>query len=314
MNLAAIRSANAKYLSSLPPTSLPVAVFVGGTSGIGRGMAENFARHTNGNAHIVLVGRNKAAAESIISNFPRPSSLAAKHEFIQCDVTLMKNIQKATEELSKGKINYLVMSPGYITVKDRDESEEGIDRKLAVHYYARWKFINDLLPALKKAKEMGEDAKVFSVLGAGQGGSINVNDLGMRQVYSKMAVKKAGPTYNDLMMEEFSSRNPGITFIHAWPGWVRTPIGSQHADSAVVRGVSTMLNGILRPLMMSAETSGECMLYGMLNTANEPRAWRLTEHGEDIGMKNYFGTEEERTALWVHTVEEMRNALVQRRV
>lgn len=34
-----------------------------------------------------------------------------------------------------------------------------------MHYYARWKLIGDLLPALKKAKEAGEDAKVLSVLG-----------------------------------------------------------------------------------------------------------------------------------------------------
>ncbi|EEB97089.1 hypothetical protein MPER_03659 [Moniliophthora perniciosa FA553] len=89
-------------------------------------MAEAFATHTNGNAHIVIVGRNKSAAESIISKFPRPSSPEAKHEFIQCDVTLMKNVRRTTDQLlatvPDGKINYLVMSPGYVTVKNRDES------------------------------------------------------------------------------------------------------------------------------------------------------------------------------------------------
>jgi len=45
----------------------PVAVFVGGTSGIGQGMAEAFNRHMKGNCHIVIVGRNYDAAESIIS-------------------------------------------------------------------------------------------------------------------------------------------------------------------------------------------------------------------------------------------------------
>ncbi|KAJ6467045.1 hypothetical protein DFH09DRAFT_929905, partial [Mycena vulgaris] len=44
------------------PSYIPVAIFVGGKSGIGQGMAEAFARHTKGNAHIVLVGRNRAAA------------------------------------------------------------------------------------------------------------------------------------------------------------------------------------------------------------------------------------------------------------
>lgn len=56
-----------KNLASAAKLANPVAVFVGGTSGIGQGMAEAFNRHTKGNAHIVLVGRNRDAAEGIIS-------------------------------------------------------------------------------------------------------------------------------------------------------------------------------------------------------------------------------------------------------
>jgi hypothetical protein len=35
------------------------------------------------------------------------------------------------------KINYIVMSPGILSFKGADDTEEGIDRKLALHYYAR---------------------------------------------------------------------------------------------------------------------------------------------------------------------------------
>lgn len=56
-----------KNLASAAKYTKPVAVFVGGTSGIGQGMAEAFNRHTKGNADIVLVGRNRSAAEEIIS-------------------------------------------------------------------------------------------------------------------------------------------------------------------------------------------------------------------------------------------------------
>lgn len=198
-SIAAIRALNASF----SPSYLPVAVFVGGTSGIGQGMAEAFARTTNGDAHIIIIGRNRAAAEAIIAGFPQSTSPSAKHEFLPCDVTLMKNVQQTTQELLSRvpKINFLVMSPGILTLSGRDETEEGIDRKLAVHYYARWKFIHGLMPALVQAKDNGEDAKVLSVLAAGKGGEVNLDDLGLKKTFSLANASREVPTYNDLMME-----------------------------------------------------------------------------------------------------------------
>ncbi|KAK1234734.1 hypothetical protein PQX77_002058 [Marasmius sp. AFHP31] len=308
-SIAAKQASSFSYLRSL--SYLPVGIFVGGTSGIGQGMAEAFADHTQGNAHIVIVGRNKTAAEAIIAKFPQPSSPEAKHEFVQCDVTLMKNVQKTTTELLSRipRINYLAMSPGFTTMKERDETPEGIDRKMAVHYYARWKFINDLLPALKKAQSEGQDAKVYSVLSPGYGGNIKLDDLGLKKSYSKSHFALAGPTYNDLMCEEFSERNPGIPFVHARPGFVDTGYAT-NSESPFLRNISEVLmpvlRVVLRPIMWTYRESGENMLHGMLSTAKEGRAWRLDPRGEDMGMTRYYGSPEERKALWEHTVEEMR--------
>ncbi|KAF7341380.1 Oxidoreductase andH [Mycena venus] len=65
--LSIVRVFNAAF----SPSCTPVAIFVGGTSGVAQGIAEAFACHTEGNAHIVLVWRNRAAAaESVIATFP----------------------------------------------------------------------------------------------------------------------------------------------------------------------------------------------------------------------------------------------------
>lgn len=114
--LATIRAANAAFKHST--SHVPVAVFVGGTSGIGQGMAEVFAEHTKGDSHIVIVGRNRTAAESILAALPKPESGSVGREFVQCDVSLMKNVQNATQDILARypKINYLIMSPGIMTL------------------------------------------------------------------------------------------------------------------------------------------------------------------------------------------------------
>lgn len=203
--IAAIRTSNASI--SFP--YIPVAVFIGGTSGIGQGLAEAFARHTQGHAHIILVGRNHAAAEAIIARFPKPTQVESgvgsgsepKHEFVRCDATMMRNVANTSKELLTlaPKINFLVMCPGFSSL-GWDETEEGIEKRMALHYYARWKFIHDLTPALMKAKEDGEDAKVLSTLTTKRKGVLDLDDLGLKK--TKPSSSSVVTTiYNDLMID-----------------------------------------------------------------------------------------------------------------
>jgi NAD(P)-dependent dehydrogenase (short-subunit alcohol dehydrogenase family) len=163
-------------------------------------MAEAFARHTKGNAHIIIVGRNKDAAEAIISTFPKPTSPEAKHEFVQTDVSLMSNIHETTSELLSRlpKVNFLVMTPGVMTTSGRNDTIEGIDKKLAVHYYARFAFAHDLLPLIKKADEQKEDAKVYNVYSAGTGAKVDLEDLGLKKSFSLTRAAGQAISYTDV--------------------------------------------------------------------------------------------------------------------
>ena len=127
----------------------------------------------------------------------------------------MSNVHAASQEILSrhAKINYLVLSPGIMTLNGRDETSEGIDKKLAVHYYARWRFIHDLLPSLERAKEAGEEAKTMSVLGSGKGGEIDAEDLGLKKNFSLTNAALAAPTYNDLMLEVIISLFPNIIML-----------------------------------------------------------------------------------------------------
>ena len=88
---------------------------------------------------------------------------------------LVKNVAETTRIIigQLPKINYLVMSCGILTspLSGRTETVEGIDRKLALHYYARWKFIDGLLGSIQKVKDAGEETRVMTVVTAGCGGN-----------------------------------------------------------------------------------------------------------------------------------------------
>jgi NAD(P)-dependent dehydrogenase (short-subunit alcohol dehydrogenase family) len=234
-SLSAIHADNAAFA----PSYVPVALFVGGTSGIGRATAEAFARYTKGEVHIIICGRNRAAAESIFVTFPK--SPKGHHEFIKCDVTVMKNVQTTTTNLLAGipKINFLFLFPGFLNLKGRQDTSEGLPRKLATDYYSRWKFISDLLPLVRNAKGAGEDAKVLSVLAAGRGGPIDLDDLGLKTYLLPKMLGAAG-TYNDIMIEVRSKYSGGfqisahIYFSHSqiknltWPLHICTQELSRH--------------------------------------------------------------------------------------
>ncbi|KAJ7124612.1 NAD(P)-binding protein [Mycena crocata] len=297
-SLSAARAFNAAF----SPSYIPVAIFVGGTSGIGQGMAEAFARHTNGNAHIVLVGRNRAAAEAIIASFPKPTAPNAKHEFVECDITLMSNVRRVAGELRARlpKVNFLALTPGVMTMNGRNETAEGIDRKLAVHYYGRWRFIVDLLPSVEGAQKAGEDAKAMSVLAAGHGGAIDLEDLGLKKSFSLVNAAATAPTYNDIMVNDLAARYPALTFIHSYPGVVRSGL-FKASDSALMR-TSNILMPLLTPFSYSVEASGEHQLYALLKAGRG--AVRTDAKGDDIGLtKSYHGSPEAMERLWKHTEE-----------
>ncbi|KAJ4475601.1 NAD(P)-binding protein [Lentinula aciculospora] len=198
------------------------AVFVGGTSGIGRAMAEAFARKTNGDAHIVIVGRNKSAADELISSFPKPDTNPV-HEFISSDVSLISNVHKTTADLVQRlhQIDYLVLSCGVLILAGRNETSEGLDDKMALSYYSRWTFIHDLMPLLQKSEQ---GAKVYSILASGANAPIDKDNLDLKKNHTLGKMTAALTTYTNVAFQKFARDEPSMSFNHAYPGLVRSPM------------------------------------------------------------------------------------------
>ncbi|KAK7052751.1 hypothetical protein R3P38DRAFT_2685703 [Favolaschia claudopus] len=228
--------------AAFSPSYAPVAVFVGGTSGVGQAMAEALARQTDGRAHIILVGRNAGAAARILAGFPKPTdSDEWKHEFVYCDATSMKGVRAVCDELKRRlqRINFLVLTasgPKANSMVECGETEEGLDNHLVMRYFARYLYTRDLLPLLVRAREEGQRAHVMTVLGAGLGFKVPTDDLGLVEaraaswkflhgaVTSSAAMKgmMRGAAYNDGLVAWFGTKYPQIAFTHIYPGQVAT--------------------------------------------------------------------------------------------
>jgi len=294
--LAAALASNANY----KPTYRPVGLFFGGTSGIGQAMAEKLASQTAGRTHIILLGRNKDAAERIISGFPRHNE--SVYEFERVDATSMKDVRRVTHSLLErlDKVNFIVASAGFMTTKGRDETEEGIDKKLACNIYSRFRFALDLLPLLERAANAGEDAKFMTILAPGQEPTsyLNLDDLGLKKEYTLRNAAAVGSHYNDALIEEFAQRFPNVSFTHIYPGVVSTPMTTNFHWS------TRPLAPLVRWITTSPTDCAEWMWSSLWSSEPEfeAGAHRLGNHGEPL-KPNKAITPEAAKRIWEHAVE-----------
>ncbi|KAJ7765996.1 hypothetical protein B0H14DRAFT_2403000 [Mycena olivaceomarginata] len=271
---AVVKASNASF----SPSYLPVAIFAGGTSGVGQGMVEAFAKYVQGRAHIIIIGRNEHAAADIIARLPKPPGGEAdgwKHEFVACDTTLMANVRAACADIRAkcARINFLVLTAGYSSMVNIAVTSEGLDLHLAMRYYQRFVWIQELLPLIQAAQGRSEDAKVMSVLGAGLGSPKRPIDLenlgntvkprnGRFSVAMRSMIMSSG--YTDAMLAHFATQNPDIAFTHIHPGIVNTNALRSTADfDGLLMPLSWILNFILPFFAVSQDECAEHMLYAL---------------------------------------------------
>ncbi|KAJ7060574.1 hypothetical protein C8F01DRAFT_1143150 [Mycena amicta] len=296
-SLEYVRTANAAW----KPSYTPVCIVVSRTSGIGQGIAEAIARHTNSKAHVVLVGRNA---------FPKNSK--STHEFVDCDLSLVKNVKRVCAELlslCRARVNLLVFTSGAISLES-EITEEGLEKSMAVWYYSWWAFVDGLLPGLKAAQDKSEYTRVLSVLNAGLGKALNVEDMGMKKALGAVQgladLRETGlavSTYKDLLVKAYTARNPAITFVHSRPEPMNTPLYSV-SPSVAVREAG---NAVKLATVATAKTIEECgghQLYAILNAPSGVS--RTGPDGDDIGMESVWGDDADAETLWVHTEQVIR--------
>jgi NAD(P)-dependent dehydrogenase (short-subunit alcohol dehydrogenase family) len=84
----------------------------------------------------------------------------------------MSEIRAATQKINA--VDMLILSQGILTMAGRTPTTENIDNKMALHYYGRVLFVQELLPLLRSSQNGG---KVLFVLDSVRGNPSKINSF-----------------------------------------------------------------------------------------------------------------------------------------
>ncbi|KAI1752579.1 NAD(P)-binding protein [Xylaria castorea] len=264
VSLSSIRSSNS-LISSTLPTGL-VALFVGGTSGVGEAALKKFAQYATC-PRAYFVGRSQEAADRIVTEC-QALNPAGRYIFRKADVSLIRNVDKVCEEIkTKEKaINILFLSCG-VPSMDRSKTTEEIHLLAALNYYSRIRFIDNLLPLIRRAPVL---RRVVTVGGGGYESELDTTDFpALRVPQDKLRGHLTALV--TLGLEAIAQRTPDVSFVHDYPGTVRTKL------------LDYLPEEVLRTLeFMPIDESGERQLY-IATSARFPPADRVDTVGVPLG-------------------------------
>ena len=159
------------------------ALVVGGTSGIGEGVAVRLAQ---AQASVTIVGRSPERGAAVVQKMQAAAGKAseAQFDFIPCDCFSLLSVEQCAQEVVRrvsapaadedagasteqaGALDYLVMAQGMATMQGFTPTPEGLDQKLTLHFWSRAAFALQLLPVLQHAEVRAALSRSHSVLPA----------------------------------------------------------------------------------------------------------------------------------------------------
>ncbi|OBT71228.1 hypothetical protein VF21_09892 [Pseudogymnoascus sp. 05NY08] len=252
-------------------TAPRVAVFAGGTSGIGQ-LTVRALVATGASVRIYLIGRKSSEERSRIF-IQELNAINPKAEivWVEGEISLLSETKRVCEVIKskESRIDLLFLTTGYAPFGARNDTAEGIEITQSLVYYSRILFIQHLLPLLRSS----EAPKIVSVKGGGmERTTIDLEDMDMKKP-GNFGLVNAHVQYvgmNSTTMEKLATENPGVTFIHSCPGWVNTGNVNRGLDASLTIK-SWLVWLFLEPLIglfsFSDEESGQRYLFQSTSAA-----------------------------------------------
>ncbi|KAG2025180.1 hypothetical protein GB937_002941 [Aspergillus fischeri] len=238
-SLRAILASNQQLDSALPAGL--VAIFIGATSGIGETAIKQFAKHTNA-PRIYFIGRTASWAERIKTEL-KTINPKGSYFFLQCDASLLKSVDEVCLEIraKETAISLLFLSIGSLITGTR--TVENLHYFAALTYYSRIRFAVNLLPLIRTAPAL---RRVITVFAGGKEGPIIADDFPGFKL-SATAGRGHFASMLTLSFEVLAQRAPEVSFIHDYPGFVKTDLarGTKGVGMVITKGLFKVIGPFL---------------------------------------------------------------------
>lgn len=219
-------------------------VVVGGTDGLGRAIAQ--------------LAASRGASVTVVGRTFRDEGVRGI-SFVKADLSSMKAAERVGKDVAFEEADVVLFTAGIMAAKQREATDEGIERDLAVSYLNRLAMLRALAPRLGTRRAPGADpARVFVMGFPGTGQLGDLDDLNAERSYDAFKVHMNTVAGNEALVLEGARRWPEARVFGLNPGLIKTNIRANYlGEGSVTHRVAEFFIGLF---MTSPERYAERIL------------------------------------------------------
>lgn len=146
------------------------------------------------------------------------------------------------------------------------ETDEGLHYPMAVAYYARTRFVVNLLPQLRRAAAL---RRVVTVLAGGKEGPVSADDFPANHV-GVLSFRGHATSLLTLSLQAAARTAPEVSFVHVYPGFVATNM-SRELTGVAVAAARVLFRPVMALLQIPIVEVGERHAYLATSARFPPR-------------------------------------------
>lgn len=234
-------------------------IVIGGTGGIGQALSRVLAK---AGAHVIVVGQTFRDSGS------------SRIEFIQADLSLMREAQRVAELLPAETADMVIFTAGIFAAPQRQETPEGLERDLAVSYLNRRLILRSIAPRMGQDRPTGtRKPRVFNMAYPGSGQLGDPTDLNSEKSYRAMPAHMNTVAGNEILVLDGAKRYPHLNVFGLNPGLIKTNIRSNFLGGKPV--LFPLVEGLIGLLMPNANEYAERIVPLLVSPDLETRSGAL---------------------------------------